>query len=120
MLCCSWTLQMKRGDLYLAIAPEPDPRRQRVYLIVSRPELVASRYSTVACVPVYSSRAGLPTEVHIGPEHGLKVECALRCDEVTSVPRRLLVRFVASLPADKMEEVGRALAVALAIEGDDV
>jgi len=107
---------MERGDLYLAVASEPDPRRRRVFLIVSRPELVASRYSTVVCVPVYSTRGGLPTEVSLGPEHGLKVECALRCDEVTSVPRRSLARFVAALPPAKVLEVNRALAVALGIE----
>jgi mRNA interferase MazF len=111
---------MERGELHLAVAPEPDPRRQRVYLVVSRPELIASRYSSVICVPVYSARTGVATEVHLGPEHGLNVESALRCDEVTSVQRRDLVRYLGLLPAAKMAEVNRALAMALAIDRDDL
>jgi mRNA interferase MazF len=111
---------VERGEIYLGVAPEPDPRRRRVYVIVSRPELVQSRYSSVVCVPVYSTRSGLPTEVNVGPEHGLKVESALRCDELTSVQRAELVSFVGSLPPPKMIEVNRAMAIAFAISAADL
>jgi mRNA interferase MazF len=111
---------MLRGELYLGVAPEPDPRRQRVYLLVSRQALMDSKYSSVVCIPVYSTRSGAPTEVHIGPEQGLKVASALRCDEMTSVQKRDLKRLIARLSTDKMREVNRAMAIALAIDPEDV
>jgi mRNA interferase MazF len=106
---------MERGDIYLGVPPDDDPRRQRVYVIVSRAELIASRYSTVICAPVYSNRTGVPTEVSLGPEHGLKNDSAMRCDELTSVRKSRLVRFVGHIPTAKIQEVDQALVTALAI-----
>ena len=111
---------MNRGDLYLGTPPGDDPRRQRVYLIVSREQLLASRYSKVICAPVYSQRGGLATEVNIGVEEGLKVASAVRCDELTSVSRDSLRRLVGSLPSEKMREVARAMAIALDILPEDI
>lgn len=111
---------MERGDLFIATPPPGDPRRQRIYLVVSRAEFVTSKYSTVVCVPVYSGRSGLPTEVLLGPQHGLKVDSALRCDELTSVRRETLRTYVGHLSGAKMSEVGRAMVVALGIEQEDL
>ncbi len=111
---------MNRGELHLGASPDGDPRRQRVYLIVSREQLLASRYSRIICAPVYSQRGGLPTEVNIGVEEGLKVASAVRCDELTSVSRDSLRRFIGRLPPEKMREVARAMAVALDIMPEDI
>ena len=111
---------MNRGDLFLASPGGDDPRRQRVYLVVSREQLIASRYSRVICAPVYSQRGGLPTEVHVGAAEGLKAPSAIRCDELTSVPRELLRQQVGSHGPELMRQVSRAMAVALDIQPDDL
>ena len=111
---------MKRGELYRVRVPRGDARRARVFLIVSRPEFTGVPYSSVVCAPVYSNGQGLATEVSITPAEGMKRQSWLRCDEVTSVARGLLTDYVGSLPPDKMVEVSRALAVALAIEPEDL
>jgi mRNA-degrading endonuclease toxin of MazEF toxin-antitoxin module len=55
---------VKRGELYLVQKPgAQDPRRQRVFVIVSRQALVDSRFSTVICAPIYSRHDGLSTQV---------------------------------------------------------
>lgn len=108
---------MRRGELYRTEPPAGgDPRRRRVYLVVSRQQLLDSAYSTVLCVPVFSSRDGLRTQVDVGPEHGLRQPSALHCDNVVSVRRELLRNYVGSLPPSKMREVNRALAVALDLD----
>jgi mRNA interferase MazF len=113
-------MKMRRGELYLGSPPDDDPRRQRVYLVVSREELVASRYSKVICAPVYSQRGGLPTEVSVGEADGLKVASAIRCDELTSVPRDWLRRHVGTLAPTKMRQVAGAMAIALEIQPEDI
>ena len=82
--------------------------------------MIASRYSTVACVPLYSSYSGVPTEVLIDESFGMKVRSYARCDEVTSMPRERLTEFVGRVPASTRRELRRALAVALEITSADL
>ena len=63
---------MKRGELYLVQHPSSrDPRKQRVFVVVSRQLLIDSSFSTLICAPVYSRRDGLHTQVDVGIEEGL-------------------------------------------------
>ena len=89
---------MRRGELYLVRRPgSRDPKRQRVFVIVSRQVLIESKFSTVVCAPVYSRHDGLSTQVRIGTEHGVKQESSIHCDELVSLPKPLLTDFVGRL-----------------------
>lgn len=58
---------MKRGELYLVQHPSSrDPRKQRVFVIVSRQLLIDSSFSSVVCAPLYTRRDGLHTQVDVG------------------------------------------------------
>ena len=62
---------MRRGEVYLVQHPATrDPRRQRAFVVVSRQPLIDSAYSTVVCVPVFTQRHELPTQVDVGPAEG--------------------------------------------------
>jgi mRNA interferase MazF len=108
---------VKRGELYRVFRrPGSDPRKSRVFVIVSRQVFIDSKYSTAICAPVYSERLGLSTQVNIGPEEGLKTECCIHCDELVSLPKSSLTNYVGSLPPAKYGELSTALKVALDIE----
>ena len=47
---------MRRGELYRVAKPAADPKRSRVFVIVSRQVLLESNFSTVVCAPVYRTR----------------------------------------------------------------
>jgi mRNA interferase MazF len=105
---------VRRGELYLVRnVGETDPRRQRVFVIVSRQVLIDSKFSTVICAPVYSRHDGLATQVLLGIEQGLKHESSMNCDELVSLPKSMLTRFVGTLDYEKLGEMDRALAIAL-------
>ena len=107
---------MKRGDLYRVRHPGGgDPKRSRVFVVVSRQSLVDSRFSTVVCAPVYSRRDGLATQVDVGPDDGLKHESSVHCDALVSVPKTLLSDFVGSLDPERQRSLGRALGIALGL-----
>ena len=107
---------MKRGDLYRVRHPGGgDPKRSRVFVVVSRQALVDSRFSTVVCAPVYSRRDGLATQVDVGPDDGLKHESSVHCDALVSVPKTLLSDFVGSLDPERQRSLGRALGIALGL-----
>lgn len=108
---------MKRGELYRVYrGSRTDTKDYRVFVVVSRQILIDSRFSTVTCAPVYSSRDGLSTQVPIGPEEGLKHECAIHCDELVSISKERLSDYVGALSPDKLALLGTALRVALAVE----
>jgi mRNA interferase MazF len=104
---------MKRGELYLVADPAGDPKRQRAFVVVSHQGLIDSRYSTLVCAPVYTSGEGLGTQVAVGPDEGLKHECWVMCDNLVSIRKSQLTRYVGSLSAAKMRKLANALAVAL-------
>ena len=107
---------MKRGELYRVANPSAkDPRKSRVFVIVSRQILIDSRFSTVVCAPIYSTHDGLSTQVLVGVNEGLKHDSSIHCDELVSLPKSALTNFVGSLSPDKIEELNRALSIALDI-----
>lgn len=83
---------------------------------MSRQALVASRFSTVICAPVYTRRDGLSTQVEVGADEGLKHESSIHCDELVSLSKRVLTDYVASLSPARSRELDVALRVALALE----
>jgi mRNA interferase MazF len=97
-----------------------DPRASRVFAVVSRQASINSRFATVICVPVYSARHGLGTQVPVGVEEGLTHDSALHCDELLSLPKPRLTDFVGTLSAAKVRELDRALAAALAIDVENL
>ena len=107
---------MNRGDLYRVHKPSAgDPKRFRVFVVISRPVLINSRFSTVICAPVYSSGHGLSTQVSIGIDEGMKHESSIHCDELVSLPKSVLTDYVGTLSAEKIEELNVALRIALDI-----
>lgn len=82
-------------------------------MVVSRQSLIASRFSTVICAPVYSSYEGLATQVPIGIEEGLKHDSSIYCDALMILPKSLLTDFIGTLSVEKMAELNRALFMAL-------
>lgn len=103
---------MKRGELY-RVRPRGDPKRSRVFVVVSRGAVIDSSFSTVICAPIYSARHGLSTQVSVGPEEGLEHESAIHCDELVSFPKAALTDYVATLSASQLRDANRALAIAL-------
>ena len=108
---------MKRGELYLVRKPgSQDPRKPRVFVVVSRQAPVDSRFSTVICAPVYSRHDGLSTQVRVGTAEGLKQESSVHCGELVSLPKSALTHFVGSLKPAGLREMDLALAVSLGLE----
>ena len=108
---------MKRGELYrISLGSKTDTKKQRVYVIVSRQELIDSAYSTLICAPIYTNYEGLSTQVPVGIEEGLKHPSAIRCDELISILKSQLTDYIGMLSGEKLAELGQALSIALGID----
>jgi len=107
---------MRRGEIYRVHRPGDDPKVYRSFVVVSRQSLIASRFPTVVCAPVYTRGHGFSTQVPVGIDEGLKHESWILCDNLVSVRKAQLTNFVGSLAPSKVEELDRALKMALALE----
>lgn len=107
---------MRRGELYRVYkASKSDPKRSRVFVVVSRQVLIDSAYTTVVCAPIYSAYDGLASQVAVGVTEGLKHDSAVHCDELISIPKSSLTDYVGKLVDKKLNELDEALAVAVGI-----
>lgn len=108
---------MRRGELYRVEKPTSnDPKRFRVFVVVSRPTLISSRFSTVICALIYSVHDGLSTQVEVGAEEGLKHDSSIHCDELISLPKSALTHYVGMLSKSKLDALNTALKIALDLE----
>ena len=111
---------MKRGELYRVANPSSrDPKRFRVFVVVSRQALIDTRFSSVICAPVYSHHNGLATQVEIGIDEGLKHDSSIHCDELVSLPKSMLTNYIGTLPPEKLKQLNGALKIALELDQYD-
>jgi mRNA interferase MazF len=95
--------------------PPGDPKPARSVVVVSRQALIDSNYSTVVCAPIFAERYGLPTQIEVGAEEGLKHDCAVHCDGLMSLEKSRLTDYVGELSETKKEQLDKALQIALAL-----
>jgi len=99
----------QRGEIWQYTFKPPDKRRP-VVILTRQSVLPLLRTAVVA--PVTSTIRGLPSEVPVGLDEGLKERSVVNLDWIQTVEQRLLTHYVGSLGEDRMAEVCRALASA--------
>jgi mRNA interferase MazF len=107
---------LRRGEIYRVHHPSDDPKLYRCFVVVSRQTLIDSRFPTVICAPILTRGHGFSTQVSLGIDEGLKHESWILCDNLVSLRKVQLTRFVGSLTRSKRDELDRALKMALALE----
>lgn len=100
---------VKRGDIWMYAFATPD--KKRPVLVISR-QSVIPLLQTVMVAPITSAVHGVPSEVLVGIEHGLKHESAVNLDHIQTVDRSRLTQFIGHLGDEVMGEVCQALAAA--------
>ncbi len=87
------------------------PDKRRPVLVISREEVI-QLIDTVMVAPITSTIRGLPSEVQLGTEHGLKHSSVALLDQVRTVRQAELRTYVGLATAETMRLVCRALAIA--------
>lgn len=103
------TPHLRRGEIWRYRFKSPDKRRP--VLVLTRQE-VLPLLRTAMVAPITSTIRGLPSEVAVGVDEGLKHPSAVNLDHVQTVEQRLLHDYVGALSEARMREVCRALALA--------
>jgi len=102
--------RVERGDVRLVRFPPPD--KPRPVLVLTRSSAL-EYLSRVTVAPITSAVRGVPSEVLLDADDGMKQPCVVNLHNVVTVRRDALGRRVGRLPRDRMREVCTALAFAL-------
>lgn len=104
---------MQRGEVRWYRVQRPD--KKRPVLLLTR-DSALEFLGEVAVAPITSTIREIPSEVVLRPADGLPRECAVNLDHVQTVSRGKLGPLIATVPAEKLTQIGRALLFALGFE----
>ena len=99
-----------RGDVRLYQFASPD--KQRPVVVLTRDSAVAY-LATATVAPITSTIRGVPSEVVLSAEDGMKAPCAVNLHNAVTVAQQRLGRRVARLSSLRMAEICAALRFSL-------
>jgi mRNA-degrading endonuclease toxin of MazEF toxin-antitoxin module len=104
--------ELRRGDIWMVdfgpgIGSHPA-------LLVSRTGSMRRRWRAIVAL-ITSEGIGLPTEVAVGPTHGLQRDSVVDCEDLYTLSSDLLTRRVGDVDPDTQQAVDRALRIGLGL-----
>ncbi len=102
--------RLERGEVRLCRLPSPG--KERPVLILTRASAIPY-LSRVTVAPITSTIRGVPSEVALGLEDGMRQPCVVNLHNVVTVSQQRVGRRVAQLTPRRMREVCAGLAFAL-------
>jgi mRNA interferase MazF len=101
---------VSRGEIRLYSFPKPD--KPRPVLILTR-QSALEYLSTATVVPITSTVRGVPSELILTEEDGMKKPCAANLHNLVTVSQGRIGRRVAQLSPKRMSEICDSLHFAL-------
>ena len=107
--------RIARGEVRLYKFAEPD--KTRPALVLTRNSAIAY-LSTVTVAPVTSAIRGVPSEVVLTEEDGMKSPCSVNLHNAVTVSQQRMGKRVAQLSPARMNEVRAALRFSLGCDSN--
>ena len=104
-----------RGDVRLYRFAAPDKKRP---VVVLTRDSAISYLSTVSVAPITSAIRGVPSEVVLGQEDGMKAPCAINLHHTVTISQELLGKRVCRLSGMRMKEICATLRFTLGCDID--
>jgi mRNA interferase MazF len=107
--------RLARGDVRLYQFAAPDKKRPA--LVLTRDSAI-TYLSTVTVAPITSTIRGVPSEVVLNEEDGMKSPCAVNLHNAVTVSQQRLGKRVGQLTSVRMNEVCAALRFSLGCDSN--
>jgi len=102
--------RVARGDIRFYQFASPDKKRP---VVVLTRDSAIDYLSTVTVAPITSTIRGVPSEVVLSEEDGMKGPCAVNLHNVVTISQNRLGRRIAQLSSLRMGEICAALRFSL-------
>lgn len=109
-------MEIKRGDIWYAdLSPAMGSEQAGVRPVVIIQNEKGNHFSpTVIVVAVTSqNKKELPTHVHLDGREGLVKNSVVMAEQVRTLSKHRLLQRIGTVPAQKMQEISRALCVSM-------
>ena len=107
---CVLAGRLNRGDVHLCRFASPD--KQRPVLILTRDSAIG-HLSAVTVAPITTTVRGVPSEMILDVDDGMKHRCAVNLHNVVTISQERLGKRLAGLSEQRMQEVCVALRFSL-------
>lgn len=107
--------RIARGEIRLYRFARPDKRRP---VVVLTRDSAVSYLSTVTVAPITSTIRGVPSEVVLNEDDGMKTPCAVNLHNAVTVSQNRLGKRVAQLSSLRMNEICEALRFSLGCDSN--
>jgi mRNA interferase MazF len=107
--------KIARGDIRLYQFAAPDKKRP---VVVLTRESAVAYLSTVTVAPITSTIRGVPSEVVLDEDDGMKAPCAVNLHNAVTVSQSRLGKRVARLSSLRLSQVCNALRFSLGCDAD--
>jgi Growth inhibitor len=110
--------EIKRGDIFLAnLDPVIGSEQRGIRPCLILQNNIGNHYaSTVIVAPITNrKKSNLPTHCNLDSVRGISCSSQVLLEQIRVIDKCRLVRHMASLCNDKMEEINRAIAISLDI-----
>jgi mRNA interferase MazF len=104
---------MRRAEVWWAELPPPVGPRP---VVVLTRNAVSDTIGAVVVALVTRTSRGLSTEVSVGKAEGLPRPSVVNADNILTVPRQRLVRLMGQFSLARINELDRALKIALGLD----
>jgi mRNA interferase MazF len=102
--------RIARGDVRLYQFAPPDKKRP---VVVLTRDIAIEYLATVTVAPITSAIRGVPSEVVLSEEDGMRAPCAVNLHNAVTISQNRLGRRVAQLSSLRMREICAALRFSL-------
>jgi mRNA interferase MazF len=85
---------------------------RRPFLILTRDGAIPV-LSRLVCAPITRTIRGIPTELALGRNDGMPEDCVASFDNLLTLPKAALTKFVTALTIDNRLEMCRVLRIAM-------
>jgi len=102
--------RIARGDVLLYSFAPPD--KQRPVVVLTRDSAIAY-LSTVTVAPITSAIRGVPSEVVLNEEDGVKAPCAVNLHNAVTVSQARLGKRLGQLSGTRMDQICSAVRFSL-------
>ena len=99
----------RRGDVWWG---ELAGVGRRPFLVLTRDAAIPV-LTNIVCAPVTRAVRSIPTELVLSSDDGMPIDCAASFDNLRTIPKRHLTERITGLSIERLNEVCRAMRVAM-------
>ena len=101
---------MKRGEVRWYKFKDPDKKRP---IVILTRDTILEYLGVVTVAPITSTIRGIPSEIPLSPDDGMKNDCVINCDHIQTVSKSKIGSLITTLSNNKLKDLRSSICFSL-------